>query len=375
MHRRESKKYHILFTTSFGTMMGGGQWSLYYLIKYLNKDIFQPFVLCPGEGELSEKMRGAGAEVIYLDVGRIRYLNPFVIARLISIIRKKQIELIHTDSSTETFYAGIAARMMRIPLIWHIRVSEREWFLDWLLSKLCRRLILVANAIRPRFKWLENSEKVVVVYNGVDLEDFDNVPATSSIREEFNIPKETILLGCIGRIERRKGQEHLISAMGQINNARVILVGRGEGEHLKGLQGLSEKLKVSDRVIIAGYRDDIPSLLKEIDILVFPTITEGFSRIILEAMAATKPVIATDVGGNPEAVVDATTGYIVPAGVVPALAAKINELIANVKRRKKMGRAGRERVEEFFTVQRYVEGVQNVYRNVFEGTQVNDSAV
>ena len=131
-----SKRYKILYTTSFDHMMGGGQWSLYYLIKHLDKAVFHPIVLCPAEGELAEGMREVGAEVIYLNVRRIRYLNPLVIKKFISIIKTRQIALIHTDSSTETFYSGIAARMMRIPLIWHIRVNEREWLLDRMLSLL-----------------------------------------------------------------------------------------------------------------------------------------------------------------------------------------------------------------------------------------------
>jgi glycosyltransferase involved in cell wall biosynthesis len=346
-------------------MMGGGQWSLYYLIKYLNKDSFHPFVLCPEEGELSEKMRGAGAEVTYLDVGRIRYLNPFILKKIVSIIKEKNIDLIHTDSSTETFYACIAAKVMKIPLIWHIRVSEREWFLDRLLSMLCTRLILVADAIRPRFKWLENSEKIVVVHNGIDLEEFDALPAISLMREELNLSRDTVLLGCIGRIEKQKGQEYLISAMELIGAARLILVGSAEEKYLNRVKTLCKELGISKRIVFIPFRDDIPSLLKAIDILVLPSLTEGFSRIILEAMAANKPVVATNVGGNTTAVIDGETGYIVPPRDSFALATWINKLAGNKKKRATMGQAGRERVEECFTVQRYVGGVQNVYWDIF----------
>jgi glycosyltransferase involved in cell wall biosynthesis len=366
MHTLESKKQNILFTTSFGNMIGGGQWSLYYLIKYLNKDIFHPFVLCPEEGELSEKMGGTGAEVIYLDVGRIRYLNPFILKRVISIIKGKNIDLIHTDSSTETFYAGIAAKVMKIPLIWHIRVSEREWFLDKILSFLATRLILVAHALNRRFPRFEGSPKMLVIYNGIDLEEFDNFPATSPIRDEFNISADTVLLGCIGRIEERKGQKVLISAMRDVDNAKLILAGGGDSGYIKSIQRFCHEFGIGDRVFFTGYRKDIPAVLKELDIFVFPTIMgEGFSRSILEAMTAGKPVVATDNAGNPEAVVDGLTGYIVPAGDSSALAVKLNELIGNKKTRTAMGRAGRKRVEEFFPIQRNVEEIQNVYLDIF----------
>jgi glycosyltransferase involved in cell wall biosynthesis len=362
-----SKKYNILYTTSFGDMAGGGQWSLYYLIKHLNKEIFHPIVICPYKGELSKKMEAIGAEIIPLKMGRIRHLNLFVIRKLTSIIKNKKIHLVHTDSSTETFYAGIAARIMGMPIIWHIRVSEHECFLDRILSLLSTRLILVAEALSSRFKWLKNTQKMVVVYNGIDIEEFDTFPKSSSIREEFNIKKDTILLGFIGRIEKRKGPEYLISAMKDVAHAKLILVGKGEEGYLRRIKRLCEESGVLKRVINAGYRKDIPSILKEIDIIVFPTISgEGFSRVILEAMAAAKPVIATDDAGNKEAVINGITGYIVPAKDAMALGIKINELTAGKEKREQMGSSGRQRVKEMFTLERNIREIEMLYFEVLK---------
>ncbi len=361
----DKRKFNILYTTSFARMTGGGQWSLYYLIKHLNKEILHPIVLCPGEGELAEEMKGIGAEMLYLDVGRIRRLNPLVLWKMISFIKQKQIDLIHTDSTTETFYAGIAARMMRIPLVWHIRVSEREWFLDRILSLLSTRLILVANAISPRFTWIRDRHKTVVVHNGIDLEAFDNFPTTSSIRAEFNISKDTVLLACIGRIEKRKGQEYLVSAMRYIDNVKLLLVGRGEEKYINEIKMLCNELGIYDRVFFAESRDNIPSVLKGIDILVVSSISgEGFPRVLLEAMAARRPVIATDDAGNPEAVEDGLTGYIVPTANISALAEKIKELVADKKKRTAMGQAGRKRLEKLFTIQQHVSRVQTLYHRI-----------
>lgn len=360
--------YNILYTTSFSDMAGGGQWSLYYLVKHLNKDIFHPIVLCPEEGDLTEKMRAAGADMIFLRMGRIRHFNLFAVWKLTSIIKKQKIHLVHTDSSTETFYAGITARMMiGIPLIWHVRVSEHECFLDRLLSLLSTRLILVAEALSSRFKWLKNTQKMVVIYNGIDIEQFDAFPTSSSIREEFNIGKDTVLLGYIGRIEKRKGLEYLISAMKNVAHVKLILVGKGEEGYLKRIKKLCEESGVLKRVINVGYRKDIPSILKEIDIIVFPTISgEGFSRVILEAMAAAKPVIATDDAGNKEAVINGITGYIVPAKDATALGIKINELTAGKEKREQMGSSGRQRVEEMFTMERNIREIEKLYFEVLK---------
>lgn len=348
-------------------MAGGGQWSLYYLIKHLNKELIYPTVLCPEEGELAERMRAIGADIIFLKVGRIRYLNPIVVWKLINVMKKIKINLVHTDSTTETFYAGIAAKIIGIPLIWHIRVSDSEKIIDRFLSFLSERLILVSKALSLRFGWIENSGKLVVIYNAVDLEEFNGFQTKSSIREEFNIDMNMMLLVCIGRIEERKGHEYLIHAMKYVDNAKLIIIGKEDEGYFKRITEIIERHGLSNRIIFTGHRKDIPSILKGIDILVFPTISgEGFSRVVLEAMAAGKPVIATDDAGNPEAVMDGVTGYIVPVKDTKALADKINELIKDKEKRIKMGSAGRKRIEEFFTIEKNVKKIQDLYLDILE---------
>lgn len=362
---KAKKAHNILYTTSFSYMAGGGQWSLYYLIKHLNKDIFHPIVLCPDDGELAEKMRSVGADVIFLNVGRIRRLNPFVIKRLVSIIKDKNISLVHTDSTTENFYAGIAAKIAGIPLVWHIRTSEGEYFLDRVLSFLSTKLILVADALKSRFRWLEKTQKLVTIYNGIDLEEFDSFSATpSSIRKESGIGESEILLACVGRIEKRKGQEYLISAMKHADNVKLIFAGKADEVYLRQITTLCEDLNICDKIIFAGHRNDIPSFLRSIDIPVFPTLTEGFSRVLLEAMAAGRPVIATDVGGNSEAIIDGITGYVVPAKKPEALAHRINELTSNKEKRKRMGLSGRQRIEKGFAIERHAKAVEELYKEI-----------
>ncbi|MBI5233961.1 MAG: glycosyltransferase [Deltaproteobacteria bacterium] len=335
---------------------------MYYLIKHLNKDLFHPIVLCPGDGELAEKMRSAGAEVLFLNLGRIRHMNLLVIVKLVSIIKEYSVNIVHSDSTTETFYASIAAKLTATPLVWHIRVSEGAGMLDRLLSALASKLVLVAKALSSRFKWLEGGSKLAVAHNAIDLREFDSFPASPSIREELGIGSSEVLLACTGRIEERKGQAHLIEAMKNIDNAKLVLFGRGEEKYLEHIKSLCEKYKVSDRIFFGGHRKDVPSILKEIDIFVFPVIYgEGFSRAILEAMAASIPVIASDDAGNPEAVIDGVTGHIVPAGDSIALSAKIKELVADKEKRGQMGRAGRKRVEDLFTIEVNVKKIEGIY--------------
>jgi glycosyltransferase involved in cell wall biosynthesis len=155
--------------------------------------------------------------------------------------------------------------------------------------------------------------------------------------------------------------------MRDIANAKLILAGRADEKYLKKITMLCNEFNIADRVIYIGYRNDIPSLLKEIDILVFPAlIGEGFPRVILEAMAAGKPVVTTDNAGNTEAVEDGITGYIVPTESISVLAEKLEELVADKKKRAVMGQAGRKRVETFFTIQKNVQRIQEVYFNIID---------
>ncbi len=342
--------------------MGGGQWSLYYLIKYLNKNTFNPIVLCPGDGEVANKMREAGADVIFFKVRRVRHLSLSTIRFFFQIFLERGIALVHTDSTTETFYAGIAAKIRKIPLVWHVRVSEKKMILDRILSYFSDKLILVAHSLTRRFSWLKWSAKLTVIYNGFDLDEFDKSFGLANLRREFQIPSDAFLIGCIGRIEERKGQLKLLEAIVDINNAYVIFVGDINPSYQKRLSQYAFERGIANRAIFTGHRDNIFELLKQIDILVLPSLKgEGLPRVILEAMAAKKAVIATDDGGNREAVVDGVTGFIVPRGDSFLLAARISELIADREKREKMGIEGRKRVEECFDIKNYVNCVQNVY--------------
>ena len=177
MSRVASGTYNILYTTSYGYMKGGGQWSLYYLIKHLNRDLFHPLLLCPEEGELAEKVRALGVEVLFMNTGRIRHLNICSIGRLVARMKTLGVHLVHTDSPTQTFYAGIATRILRTPLVWHIRASQHEWLWDRVLTSLSSRLVLVARAITQRFPWLYRTNKLVVIHNGIDVNQFDAIKA------------------------------------------------------------------------------------------------------------------------------------------------------------------------------------------------------
>lgn len=369
------RKYNLLFTTISGELIGGGQRSLLLILKGLNKKRFKPFLICPSEGDLIDKVEKLGIETAIIKTGSLKRLNFFsnagAIFELKRFIKQKNIDLIHTDAPRQTFYAGIAARLTGKPLIWHVRVStpEKKRY-DKFLSYLASKVISVSKAVGRRFEGLKtNQDKFVVIYNGVDLTEFSSQLPGKKLKEEFGIEEDWILVGVAGQLIPSKGQSEFLKAAAQVSKlfpkVKFMIIGDGNETYRKSLEDLSQDLGIAEKVIFTGFREDIPRLMAGLDIVVLPSsILEGFSRVILEAMASSKPVIATELGGNPEAVVDGTTGIIIPPEDTTRLAEAILELVKNERKREQMGLSGRERAEKLFSIETNIAQIEKLYEEL-----------
>ncbi|MBI5682464.1 MAG: glycosyltransferase family 4 protein [Deltaproteobacteria bacterium] len=367
MYKTNNRRFNILYFSSFGGMKGGGQRSLYYLVAGLNKNIFNPIVVCPDEGELVDSLKEIGIETMVIPSKRFRHLSIVFIIKLLRLFKEKNIAIVHTDAVADTFYAGIAALFYRIPLIWHIRVSS-SMFMDRFLSLLSTRFILVAKALENRFYWLKSTNKLVTIHNGISVEEFDRFPITN-IRDEFKIDTGSIVIGCIGRIEEMKGQEYLIKAMSKVVEARrdirVLLVGEADKKYKEYIMDLIETYRLNNYFSFTGYRKDTLGILNGVDILVSSSsFAEGLSRVILEAMAAGKPVIATDVGGARETITDGINGLVVPPKDEKALSSAILNILNNSEKRQEIGIAGRHIVERDFSIRNNIEKTERLYLEI-----------
>jgi len=370
------RKYNLLFTTISGEMLGGGQRSLLLILERLNKKRFKPFLICPSGGDLIEKAKKLGVETAIIKMGTLKRLNffyiPVTVWKLKRFIKQKNIDLIHTDAPRQTFYTGIAARLAGKPLIWYVRVSDpEENFYDKFLLTLSSKVIAVSKAVRERLEEVApRSDKFVVIYNGVDLTEFNQQLADKRFKEEFEIEDDWILVGTVGQLIRGKGQEVFLKAAAQVSklfpNVKFIIVGDGNEAYRKKLEYLSKELGIEEKVIFTGFREDIPRITSRFDIVVLPSSThfEGFPRVVLEGMACSKPVIATRIGGNPEAVEDGTTGIIVPPEDPTQLSDAILELVKNEDKRSQMGEAGRRRAERLFSIEKNIAQIEKLYKEL-----------
>lgn len=364
---------NILYFSSFGNLRWGGQRSLFHLVTRLDKPSFRPHVVLPTDEDMARQLRLRGVEVIVLDLPKIWGLNVFdtlgAFRSVLQVIDQHRIDLIHTDGTRNTLYAGLAARLRNLPLVWHIRSSERDR-LDPILRLLATKIILVADALRKRFAAPAGDDRFVTIYNGVDLASFNGSSVPSHVRKDFAIPDGGFLASCLGRIEKRKGQLVLIEACGQLkaqgSPVRLFFAGEtAEPDYYRACVDAVRRYGIQDSTIFAGHLDDPVSLLRESDVMVLPSLSgEAFSRSIIEAMAVGLPVIASDVGGAPEAVQNGVSGWIVPPGDVLTLRETILRLQQDPVLRRQMGEAALERVQERFRIEENVRKTESLYRKL-----------
>ncbi len=370
------KPHNILYTSLSGEMLGGGQRSLLLLLERLDRTKFKPYLVCPSQGGLIKKAEVLGIETRALKMKGVKSLNILATAaavfKLKKLIRRKEIHLVHSDSPRQAFYAGLAARLTRTPFVWHARVSTPEKkSLEKFLFNHAHKIIAVSEATGQRYHGFESfDEKVTVILNGVDLVEFGPKPVDRKLKQEFKIRDDQLLVGTLGQLIPGKGQEVFLNAAARITEqapkVTFMIVGDGNHAYRKKLEKLCADLGLSGKVLFTGFREDIPRIMNALDIVLLPSTThlEGFSRVILEAMASAKPVIATDSGGNPEAIEDGVSGILVPAGDSDRLAASLLDLVQDEDKRKRMGTAGRQRAEQLFSIEKNVSRIEKIYEEL-----------
>ena len=362
---------NILYTSHTSEFGMGGQVSLFNLVKRLNRNKYRPILLCPGEGTLSQRFNEIDTYVIYHQFIRLNGGNLLrIITCLIhtfNLLRMHNIDLIHSDHPTDTFYLGICSRALRIPLIWHARVSFGSK-LDWLNCRLSSKVISVSNSVRKRFlPSNKNSKKHATIYNAVDCELFKPFSVNES-RRTFGLGEDKIIITTISQLIKEKGIFEFIEAAkrvySEIGVCRFVIVGEGTDEFKKELNQMIEKKGLSEYVYCLGFREDIPAILNDSDIFVLASYIEGFPRVVIEAMACGKPVIGTDVEGVNEAIKGNITGLLIPPRDPIKLSEAIKKLLMDRRQMESMGKAGRKRAIELFSIVHQVDNIENVYQEI-----------
>ncbi len=367
-----NKAINILYLEHHSSIIGGGQISLLQLMENLNKRKFNPILICPEKADLATEAEKHHIQTIFIPLPSLKTLKVVTVfqslRKLLNIIKKEKVHLLHTNSSRSMMYAALLRLFHHIEIIWHIRIADKDRVFDRLFEPFANKIITNSKAAAQRFSWLKDQNKIVTIYNGLDLKSFDENKDGSKIKKELSIKDEAIVIGTIAKLQPKKGIHILLNAAPQIieqfPSVKFLIVGdapEAEVSYLEQLKSLIKKLNIEKHVILPGFRNDISHIMKVIDIFVLPSFSESFGRVLMEAMAASKPIIASNVGGIPEVVTDGETGILVPAAEADVLAEKMNLLLKDKNLREKMGNRGRNRVEELFTIEKNVSSTEKLY--------------
>lgn len=379
-----TRKIHVLYITAQGNILGGGEVSLLNLLKYLNRVRFTPFMVFSSEGSFFEMAREMNLKTKLIALKPLRKLHLFSfirgVARLFFFVRKEKIDIIHSNAaaSRESIAGALAARLAGVPFIYHARVLESSKGIERFLGKLSKKIIATSEKVKEKFSFVKDKNKLVKILNAVDLSEFD--PQTrggEKAREEFQIDRAEKIIGAVGRLYPLKGLEVFLNAayevVKRISKTRFLIIGddASSSGYKEKLVKQAEELGIKGKVLFTGFRQDIPELFSLMDIFVLPSLEgyEAFGRVVIEAMAMEKPVIATRSGGVPEIIDEGVTGILVPPANAGELAKSIVSLLENKEKAKKMGLQGRQKVERLYSLRDHLASMENLYLEILGGNK------
>jgi len=349
--------------------IGGLERGVYNLTFKLDKNKFEHVFCClQRKGYFGEQLEKKRFKLYELRKKKGFGFN--LIPKIRRIIKKEKIDIVHTHN-THPFQLGILASLglnvLRIHTD-HNSFANNESRYILLLNRFfynfVDKVICVTESIRR--DWIEkvgvNTKKLVAIYNGSDISQFDININVAKEMNQLGLNKKDKVIGIVARLAKEKDIFTLLMAFKFVNEkvkgSKLLII--GDGPLRNQLEEFAKYNKIKN-VKFLGMRTDVLKLMKIFDVYALSSLSEGNSQTIREAMAASKPVVATNVGGNPELVVDGVTGFLVPKRNPERMAEAIVNLLENRKLREKMGKEGKKRVEKYFRIEKQAENYEKLY--------------
>lgn len=386
----------VLFVNP-GTEVGGAEQSLLLLLSGLRGRGVQPTVVLFGRGQFHDRLQALGISTVLLPVAGLlrrasRYRTtawkvPALLAlgvpaaiQLALLSRRLRADILHTNGFKGHLLGGLAGRLSRTPVVWHIRDFPPPGFAGRVFSAVARRLpaLVLANSDATAAGMTAEGPlrgRLLRVYNPVDIEKFEPGRSPVAARRALGFDHEGALVGLIAHLTPWKGHELFLDIARKVADVlpdvRFLVVGGevygtdGHRGYALGLHARAAELGLTDRVSFLGARDDVPDLLASLDLLVHcPTAPEPFGRVLVEAVAAGRPVVAANCGGIPEIVDDGVTGFLVSPGDIDGFASAVVRLVNDAALRERFARAGRRRVEALCGIEAHATCVLDAYRSL-----------
>ncbi len=332
-----------------------------------------------------KKAEERGVKVILIP-SLVRRIDPvrdfqtlFSLWRL--MIREKP-TIVHTHTSKAGILGRLAAKMAAVPIIihtphghvfyGHFRSGPSRIFLVIERLFACITDCLIALTEKERKDYIElsvsNSENIVQIHSGVEIDRYLSTRVNvEKKKRSLGLNPRARVVGTVGWLLPIKGPMILLKAMGRVweKLSEVELVYVGKGELQEALKAQAFQMGVSEKVKFLGWRDDVEEIMPIMDLFVLPSLNEGMGRVLVEAMAAGKPIVASDCGGIPDLVEHEQTGLLVPPGNVQALAVAIQQILMDTEKARRMGEKGRAECHKF-SLQTMLEKLETLYQDLLK---------
>ena len=361
--------------------MAGAEQSLLQLARRIDRGRFEPLFILPEEGPFSAALTQNAVETLFVRMPPVRRLAGVwqAVSSIARAARERRAALIHSNSIRTHLYAAAAARMTGVPLVWHERnlVTTERIDPERILMSVPDAIVCNSRAIAGRF-YVRGAmpSKVTVIYNGVDSDAFTPAVDGNTVRSACGIGPDETVIGIASRFHEGKGHETFFRAarilsrrFGATRHKPRFLIAGGsvfaeDVEREGTLRRMVDDLGLGTAAIFAGQRGDMPELYAAMDIFVLASDAEPCGRVLFEAMASGKPVVATDTGGTPEIVRDGVDGILVRPRDPEALASALGRLIEDKRTRMMMGSAGRDWIVGEFSIERNARATEQLYERL-----------
>jgi glycosyltransferase involved in cell wall biosynthesis len=377
MSKNSGKGILLLTDTFLG--MGGSERNITQLIAGMDKDKFKIYIACFAFGKLAEHMKNLGFPILDLKKAGVYTISGLRnLAFLKKFVNENKISLIVTYHESSDFYGLVLSIICNIPVIssrrdmgfktkLHHRIAYK------LVGRFFDAVIAVSEAVKKEVikrHWFPE-EKIFTVYNAINTVDYGNAHNGIALKRKLGIQSESFVVGMVANIRKIKGYLYFLDAariiLGYNRNVQFVMIGYDAIKSdftTERLERYGKEIGISENLHFLGGKLEIPDLISIFDVAVLASLSEGFSNVILEYMASSKPVVATGVGGNPEIVVHGQTGLLVPPADAEALAGAIRSILEDKEAGLRFGIAGRRRVEERFSLAVMLRNYENLFEQV-----------
>ena len=359
-----------------GFRIGGAELNLLEQIENFDKKKYDITVCSFSDaGSLKSEFERLGLRVILIT--RKHRFDPTVFFKLLQLIRENKFKIVQTTLFYADVVGTLVAHFSKVPLVISLETASHNnvfyaklhrRFLYWLAMRYVTCVIAVSQEVKDSIvKWAKVvPEKIKVIPNAVNLNIFK--PTNNNLKQELGIFDSYPVLGVVARLSKVKGHTYLIQAVKKIvrdfPKTKCLFV--GDGECRNELEEQVKQLELENNFLFLGFRKNVADLLHQMDIFILPSVSEGLPNVVVEAMACSKPVVGSNVGGIPEAIKNGINGTLVPPKDIDALASTILNLAKDKELQIQMGKNGRKLVEEKYSLEHQIQQFEDLYQYYFE---------